>query len=262
MRTAACTVMAVGLLIAMPALTPASAISTFPVQSATVRVAAAADLQPVLPDILADFEKQTGKHVEVSYASSSVLATQLLNGAPFDLFLSADMSFPQKLADAGLTDPPLEYAEGTLVLWARKDSPLQPLSLDSLQSAKLQRLAVANPEHAPYGRAARAALEHLHLTAALQSKLVVAENIAQTAVFAESGNAEAGLISLTSASTEKFRREGSYVVMPRDAYPPLLQGAVVLKHSPGAAGGQMLLEFLLSPAQQKQLAQRGLQPVK
>jgi molybdate transport system substrate-binding protein len=233
-----------------------------PIQSGTVRVAAAADLQPVLPAVLAEFEKQTGKHVEVSYASSSVLATQILNGAPFDLFLSADMGFPQKLTDAGLADPPVEYAEGTLVLWARKDSPLQPLTLDSLQSSKLRRLAVANPDHAPYGRAARAALEHLHLTATLQPKLVVAENIAQTALYAETANTDAGLISLTSAATEKFRNEGSYVLIPRDAYPALAQGAVVLKHSPGAGGGQMLLEFLLSPAQQKQLAQRGLQPVK
>jgi len=230
-------------------------------QSATVRVAAAADLQPVLPGVLADFEKQTGKHVEVSYASSSVLATQLLNGAPFDLFLSADMGFAQKATDAGLADPPLEYAEGTLVLWARKDSPVQPLSLDSLRSSKLHRLAVANPEHAPYGRAARAAIEHMNLTAALHPKLVVAENIAQAALYAETGNTDAGLISLTSASTDKFRSEGSYIVVPRDAYPPIAQGAVVLKHSPGAAGGQMLLEFLLSPAQQKHFAQHGLQPV-
>jgi molybdate transport system substrate-binding protein len=191
-----------------------------------------------------------------------VLATQILNGAPFDLFLSADMSFPQKVADAGLADPPIEYGEGTLVLWARKGSPVQPLTLETLQSSKLHRLAVANPDHAPYGRAARAAIEHLHLTAALQSKLIVAENIAQAALYAETANTDAGLISLTSASTDKFRSEGSYVLIPRDAYPPLAQGAVVLKHSPGAAGGQMLLEFLLSPAQQQQLAQRGLQPVK
>lgn len=252
-RIAAVVVLGIGLTV----LAPAS-----PIQTATVHVAAAADLQPVLPAILADFEKQTGKHVEVSYASSSVLATQILNGAPFDLFLSADMSFPQKITDAGLADPPLEYAEGTLVLWARKDSPVQPLALESLRSDKLHRLAVANPDHAPYGRAARAALEKLHLTAAVQSKLVVAENIAQTAIYAESGNTDAGLISLTSAATAKFRDEGTYVPIPRDAYPPLAQGAVVLKRSAGAAGGQMLLEFLLSPAQQKQLAQRGLQPVR
>lgn len=244
------------LLLGIGTIAPAS-----PIQSATVHVAAAADLQPVLPAVLANFEKQTGKHVEVSYASSSVLATQILNGAPFDLFLSADMSFPQKLTDAGLADTPIEYAEGTLVLWARKDSPLQPLTLASLQSNKLHRLAVANPEHAPYGRAAREAIESLHLTSILQPKLVAAENIAQAALYAESANTDAGLISLTSASTEKFRNEGSYVVIPKDTYTPLAQGAVVLKRSAGAAGGQMLLEFLLSPAQQKQLAQRGLQPV-
>jgi molybdate transport system substrate-binding protein len=230
-------------------------------QSATVRLAAAADLQPVLPSIVADFEKQTGKHVEVSYASSSTLATQILNGAPFDLFLSADLGFAQKITDAGLTDAPVPYAKGTLVLWARKDSPLQPLALDSLRSTKLRRLAVANPDHAPYGRAAKAALEAMHLTQALQSKLIVGENIAQTAQYAESGNVDAGLISMTSAVTSKFGSEGSYIVIPPPDYPPLTQGAVVLKHSPGAAGGQMLLEFLLSPAIQNSLPAHGLQPV-
>jgi molybdate transport system substrate-binding protein len=231
-------------------------------QSATVRVAAAADLQPVLPGIVTDFEQKTGRHVDVSYASSATLATQILNGAPFDLFLSADMGFAQKVADAGLSDPPLPYAKGTLVLWARKDSPVQPLALDSLRSAKLHRLAVANPQHAPYGRAAQAAIEHLHLTATLQPKLIVGENIGQTAQFAQSGNAGAGLISLTSALAPQFRESGSYIEIPREDYPPLVQGAVVMKRSAGAAYGQMLLEFLLAPPAQSAFARGGLQPVK
>jgi molybdate transport system substrate-binding protein len=230
-------------------------------QSATVKLAAAADLQPVLPPILADFEKQTGKHVDVSFASSATLATQILNGAPFNLFLSADLGFAQKVTDAGLSDAPVPYARGTLVLWARKDSPVQPLSLDSLNSARLRRLAVANADHAPYGRAAKAAIEAMHLTQALQPKLVVGENIAQTAQYAQTGNADAGLISLTSAMTPAFGSQGSYVVVPAQDYAPLTQGAVVLKRSVGAAGGQMLLEFLLSPAMQAQLPSRGLQPV-
>lgn len=229
-------------------------------QSMPVKLAAAADLQPVLPLVLADFEKRTGKHVDVAYASSATLATQVLNGAPFDLFLSADMGFAQKVADAGLSDAPLQYAKGTLVLWARKDSPVQPLMLESLRSDKLRRLAIANPDHAPYGRAAKAALEHMHLAHALQPKLAIAENVAQAAQFADSGNADAGLISLTSAMSAKLASEGSYVTISQDDYPALVQGAVVLKHSRGAAGGQMLLEFLLSPEVQAKLAQRGLQP--
>lgn len=230
-------------------------------QSATIRVAAASDLQPLLPGIVTDFEHKTGKHVEISYGSSATLSTQILNGAPFDLFLSADLSFAQKVADAGLSDPPLPYAKGTLVLFARKDSPLQPLSLESLRSEKLHRLAVANPQHAPYGRAAQAAMDHMHLAAQLLPKLIVGENIGQTAQFAQTGNADAGLISLTSALSAPFRASGTYIEIPRGDYPPLVQGAVVLKHSTSAGYGQVLLEFLLAPDAQHAFQRGGLQPV-
>ena len=117
-------------------------------------------------------------------------------------------------------------------------------------------MAVANAEHAPYGRAARAAIAKLGLAATLQDKTVVGENIAQTAQFAESGNASAGLISLTSALSPRLRSEGSYIEMPHDAYPPILQGAVVLKQQQAVA--HQFLDFLLSPAIQKQLTERGL----
>ncbi len=224
----------------------------------TIRVAAAADLQPVLPDLLAAFEKQTGLHADVTYGPSGTLTTQILNGAPFDLFLSADMGYPARIAAAGLSGKPVSYAKGTLVLWARKDSPVQPLFLDSLKSADLHKLAVANPDHAPYGRAAYGALEHMQLLATLKPKLVIAENIAQAAQFAESGNADAGLISLTAALTPRFQSEGTYVVVPPDAAPLIVQGAVVLTKSAGAAGGQRLLDFLLSRPEQAELAARGL----
>src|SRR5271168_3406665 len=160
-------------------------------EEGTLRIAAAADLQPVLPALIDQFEKQTHKKVEASYASSATLATQILNGGPFGLFLSADLSFPQKVVAAGLADSPepILYARGTLVLWARNESPVQPLSIDSLRSPALRTVAVANAEHAPYGRAAKAALEKMGLTEALKGKLVVAENIAQAAQYADSGNA-------------------------------------------------------------------------
>ena len=231
---------------------------SFAQEDKTLRIAAAADLQPVLPVLIDEFTKQTHKKVDVSFGSSATLTTQILNGAPFGLFLSADLSFPQKVVAAGLAEStaPITYARGTLVLWARNDSPVQPLSLDSLRNASLKTLAVANAEHAPYGRAAKAAIDKLGLSQALQSKLVVAENIAQTAQFADSGNANAGLISLTSALTERLRADGKYVEMPADSYAPLLQGAVVLKQGPAEA--KEFLAFLLSPAIQKQLSERGL----
>jgi molybdate transport system substrate-binding protein len=161
---------------------------------------------------------------------------------------------------AGLADSaePVPYARGTLVLWARNDSPAQPLTLDSLRSPSLRTVAVANPEHAPYGRAAKAALEKLGLTEALKSKLVVAENIAQTAQYADSGNADVGLISLTSALTPRLSSSGKYVEIPADDYPPILQGAVVLKNGADASVAHQFLDFLLSPPIRKQLAERGL----
>ena len=214
----------------------------------------------MLPALIDEFQQQSHQRVEASYASSATLATQILNGGPFGLFLSADLSFPQKVAAAGLAEgpTPVPYARGALVLWARSDSPLQPLTVDSLRSPALRTIAVANAEHAPYGRAAKAALEKLGLANALKDKLVIAENIAQTAQYADSGNADAGLISLTSALTPRLSADGKYVLMPQDSYPPLLQGAVVIKHGPGVETARQFLAFLLSPPVRKQLAERGL----
>jgi molybdate transport system substrate-binding protein len=228
--------------------------------SATLKIAAAADLQPVLPALIDQFEKQTHKKIEASYASSATLATQILNGGPFGLFLAADLSFPQKVIAAGLGESaePVPYARGTLVLWARNDSPVQPLSMDSLRNPSLKTVAVANPDHAPYGRAAKAAIEKLGLANTLQGKLVVAENIAQTAQYADSGNAQAGFLSLTSALTPRLTSDGKYVAVPEDSYPPLLQGAVVIKHGPNAEESHQFLDFLLSAPIRKELAERGL----
>jgi molybdate transport system substrate-binding protein len=232
-----------------------------------LRVAAAADLEPVLPPILGQFEKQTGVQVEATYQASAVLTTQILNGAPFDLFLSADLGFPKRLIDAGVADAggataPVIYAKGTLVLWARKDSKLPAPSLALLSDAGLKRLAIANPERAPYGRAAVAALTSLKIYDSLKPKLVTAENIAQTAQFADSGNADAGLISLTSAMTPRLLASGTYFVIPRDLYWPIEQGAVIVKASMQHDAAQKLLDFLLSAPVQAEFARSGLTPVK
>ena len=159
-------------------------------------------------------QQATGIHAEATYQSSAMLTTQIENGAPFDVFLSADLSYPKRLIDAGLADAagsadsttPITYARGTLVLWERKDSHLPPPSLDLLRIPRLKRLAIANPDRAPYGRAAVAALQSLKLYDALKPRLVTAENIAQAAQFVDSANADAGLISLTSALTPRLSR--------------------------------------------------------
>jgi molybdate transport system substrate-binding protein len=234
-----------------------------------IRVAAAADLEPVLPPILAQFREATGIHVEATYQASAMLTTQIMNGAPFDLFLSADLGFPKKLIDAGLADAagsgdsstPVTYAKGTLVLWARKDSKLPPPSLDLLHNPGLKRLAIANPDRAPYGRAAVEALTRLKIYDELKPRLATAENVAQAAQFVDSGNADAGLISLTSALTPHMAANGNYFVIPRDIYPAIEQGAVILSKTSQRATAHKLLDYLLSPPIQAQLAKSGLTPV-
>jgi molybdate transport system substrate-binding protein len=236
---------------------------------APLRVAAAADLEPVLPPILDQFQLATGIHAEATYQASAMLTTEIENGAPFDVFLSADLSYPKKLIDDGLADAagsadsttPIIYAKGTLVLWARKDSTLSPPSLDLLRSPALKRLAIANPDRAPYGRAAVATLQSLHLYDTLKPRFVTAENIAQAAQFADSANADAGLISLTSALTPRLSADGTYFVIPRSLYPPIEQGAVIVSNTKQRAAVHKLLDFLLSPAIQAELANSGLTPV-
>jgi molybdate transport system substrate-binding protein len=228
-----------------------------------VHVLAAADLQPVMPLLAGAYEHATGIKLVVSYGSSSTLATQIVNGDPADLFLAADFSFPEKVVAAGLADSaaPIPYAKGELVLWARKDSPLQPLTQNTLRDGHFTSLAIADPDHAPYGRAAVQALTWIKLYEPLKPKLVMGENIAQTAQFVESGNAQLGLISRTAASTEKFKQEGTFIRIDPVSYPPIRQCAVVMKKSVHRADAHAFLDWLRSPPIQRNLPQYGLVPV-
>ena len=253
------------------ALTVALAGAIFSAGAQTpLRVAAAADLEPVLPPILEQFQKATGIHAEATFQASAALTTQIQNGAPFDLFLSADLGYPKRLIDAGLADSagspdsttPIVYARGTLVLWTRKDSHLPAPSLDLLRGPELKRLAIANPDRAPYGRAAVAALTSLKLYDSIKPRLVTAENISQAAQFVDSGNADAGLISLTSALTPRLSASGSYFVIPRELYPPIEQGVVIVSKTSQRDAAHKLLDYLLSAPIQAQFAKGGLTPVK
>jgi molybdate transport system substrate-binding protein len=210
---------------------------------AELHVAAAADLQPVLPQIAADFEQRNHVRVAITYGASGTLTTQIENGAPYDVFMAADMKYPERIISGGLAGAarPVLYARGVLVLWARRDSTVQPLTLDSLRNEKLKRLAIANPQTAPYGRAAMAMLESMGLTSQVKEKLVTAENVAQAAQFAESGNADAGLISLNSAANPPLLHEGTYIVMPT-SYPPIEQGAIVLRRAHDAKMAHAFVE--------------------
>jgi molybdate transport system substrate-binding protein len=230
-------------------------------QEHVLHVAAAADLTPVMPQLAAAYEHATGVKVVASFGSSATLEQQLENGAPMDVFLSADFSHPEQLVAAGLAveKTPVAYARGVLVLWARKDSPAQPLSLDSLTKPGVEKIAVANDQHAPYGVAAMRAIENLHLTEKLKSKLVVAENIAQTAEFVESGNAQVGFISLTIANSPHFREVGTFVRLPM-IYTPIQQCGVVLKSSREQGAALDFLHWLTTGDVQRNLPSMGLDP--
>jgi molybdate transport system substrate-binding protein len=229
----------------------------------TLRIAAAADLQPVLPPLLQQFEHQSGISVLASYKSSATLTTQILSGAPFDLFLAADLSFPERVIAGGKAEEnrPIPYARGTLVVWTRNNSGVRNLSLDALRDPAIHTIAIANPSHAPYGRAARQTLRHIGLLPVVESRMVIAENIAQAAQYADSGNAEVGFISLTSALTPRLRQDGHFLRVPPQDYAPLLQGAIVIRNSAGAAEAHRFLSFLRSPATGRWLSSHGLEPV-
>jgi molybdate transport system substrate-binding protein len=228
-----------------------------------IHVAAASDLQPVMPLLAEAYEHATGIKVVTSFGSSATLATQIIAGEPVDLFLGADFTFPEKIVAAGLADTksPIAYAKGTLVLWARKDSPFQPLHLEVLSDERLKSVAIANELHAPYGRAAVAALKYMKLYEKLSPKLVVAENISQTAQFVESGNADVGLISLTAANSEHFKQLGTYVLLPPGSYPKIVQYGVILQASPARSDAHAFMDWLTSPMIQNNLPKMGLTAV-
>jgi molybdate transport system substrate-binding protein len=187
---------------------------------------------------------------------------QILNRAPYDLFLAADMAYPQYVIahGAGATAKPIPYARGTLVLWTRNNSGIPRLSLNALRSPSIRTIAIANPQHAPYGHAAQQTLLLAGLMQSVKSRLVLAENIAQAAQYTESGNAEVGFLSLTSALTPRLRGSGHFIRIPQKDYTPLIQGAVVVKGANNAAAAQRFLQFLATPKIRTELAAAGLEP--
>ena len=219
----------------------------------TVAVAAASDLQFALGEATAAFAKaQPDIAVSVTYGASGTLCAQLLNQAPFDLFLSADLSYPRKLVAAGLADGTTEftYSRGHLVVWVPKGSPIpvEQLGLQALLHPAARKIAIANPRHAPYGQAAAAALARLGLLEALRPRLVFGENISQTAQFVQTGAADIGLIALSLAKAPVMAASGRYWVLPEDAFPPLEQGGVVLTRARHRTEALAFRAFLRSPA--------------
>lgn len=210
-------------------------------------VAAASDLQFALKDVAAQFEKTSGAKVQLSFGSSGNFFSQIQNGAPFDLFFSADVDYPRKLETAGLIEPGTiyEYATGRIVLWTRSDSGVDLKDgLPSLLSPRVKKIAIANPDHAPYGLAAVAALQHAGLYEKVKDKLVFGENVSQAAQFASTGNAEVGIVALALALAPALTSTGRSAEIPAEFYPPLRQSCVVIKSSQNKATARAFIEFL------------------
>jgi molybdate transport system substrate-binding protein len=225
-----------------------------------VRIAAAADLKFAMTDLQAEFEKRGGGKLEVTYGSSGNFLTQIQNGAPFDLFFSADSEYPKKLEAAGLTEPGTlqEYAVGHIVLWSPADSAIEVASggWKSLLDPRVKKIAVANPEHAPYGRAAVAALKSAGIYEQVKDKLVYGENISQTAQFVQSGNAQVGIVAL-SLTVSPAMKDGKRWEIPAKSYPPIVQAAVLLKASRNKEAARKFLEFVSSAAGREILVRFG-----
>jgi len=225
-----------------------------------LRIAAASDLHSVLPVLTARFERDTRHMAEVSFGSSGNFFAQLQNGAPFDLFFSADVEYPRRLESSGLTVPGtlVQYASGRIVLWTRNDFRLDlARGLAALDEPGVRRIAIANPEYAPYGRAAVAALRHEGLYDRVRTKFVLGENISQAAQFAQSGNTDAGLIALSLALTPVMRASGRYVDIPASYHPPITQAVVVIRSSRQADVARQFIAFLQRPESQRALQEAG-----
>jgi molybdate transport system substrate-binding protein len=225
-----------------------------------LRVAAASDLQAALPEIAAQFEKDTGHAVTLTFGSSGNFFTQLQNGAPFDVFLSADIDYPRQLERDGQAEQGslYEYATGRIVLWTRNESAIDlKRGLAALADPAVRKVAIANPDHAPYGRAAVAALRHAGVYDRVQAKLVRGENISQAAQFVQSGNADAGIIALSLAMAPALKTAGRYVDIAESAYPPIEQAAVVIAASRQKPIARQFVAFLKQPASIRTLQSFG-----
>jgi molybdate transport system substrate-binding protein len=218
-------------------------------QGAQISVAAAADLTFVLDEIAKEYESQTHNKVKIVYGSSGNFFSQIQNGAPFDVFLSADLEYPHKLQTAGLVEPGTlyRYAIGEIALWcpANLSFDLKNRNWNALRDPRVQKIAMANPAHAPYGRAALAALQKSGIYSEIRPKLVYGENISQAAQFVQSGNAQVGIVALSLALSPAMK-SGETWEIPGDMHEPIEQAAVVLKRTKDKPAARSYVNFLKS----------------
>lgn len=222
-------------------------------------LAAASDLKFAMDELIGQYQAQTGRKVQAVYGSSGQFFTQIGQGAPFDIFLSADESLVTQLEGKGLTQGPgVLYGVGRLVFFVPTGSRLKPDLADlrlALEDGRLRRLAIANPVHAPYGRAAQQSLQKLGLWPAIEPRLVLGENVSQAAQFAASGAAEGGIFALSLVLAPALGQAGSFTEVPADLHAPLRQRMALLRRAGPEA--QAFYAWLQEPAARAVLQRYG-----
>jgi len=227
-----------------------------------VSLAAASDLKFALDDIVQQFGKENKSvRVTITYGSSGNFYSQLANQAPFDMYFSADLAYPRQLAEQGMAWPGSEftYAVGHLVIWVPTASTIDvgTLKMEALRSPSIRHVAIANPKHAPYGRAAEAAMRSHGVYDSIKDKLVFGENVAQTFQFVQSGAADIGIVALSLALAPEARSQGRYWEVPLDAHPLIEQGGIILKRTKQPESAQAFRSFVLGAEGQQVLKKFG-----
>lgn len=215
------------------------------VHAEKISIAAAADLKFAMEEIVTSFNKyHSGDEVQVIYGSSGKFHTQIRQGAPYDLFFSADIGFPRELAKQGQAGSDVKpYAVGRIVLWSSEVN-VTKMTVANLVDPKITKIAIANPKHAPYGKRAEEALRSLGLWEKLQSKMVFGENIAQTAQYVQSGNAQVGILALSLAISPELAKKGNYYLIPDNLHNPLEQGYVITKSGANKPLARLFAEYM------------------
>lgn len=223
-----------------------------------ITVAAAADLKYAMDEIVTSFNKShSGHQIEVIYGSSGKFFTQVQQGAPYDLYFSADINYPHELANKGFAaSEVIPYAFGRIVLWSNSME-ADKMTLANLTNQKIAKIAIANPKHAPYGKRAEEALKSIKLWDVVQPKLVFGENIAHTAQFVQTGNAQAGIIALSLALNPALSKQGGYYLIPENLHEPLEQGYIITKRAENNALAKIFSRYMTSKETRRIMTKYG-----
>ena len=226
-----------------------------PEGTAQITVAAAADLVPAFEELALAYEVQTKTRVVYSFGSTGMLAQQIANGAPVDVFAAANLAYVTQLEEQGLILPDTKaiYARGRIVIWTPKQARFKPRHLQDLMSSEVERIAIANPDHAPYGIAARQALESANMWETARSKIIYADNVRQAMQFAATGNADVAIIALSLSLSVN----GDSVQISEEMHQPLDQALAVIRSTEHQAEARSFVNFVSSPAGQAIMAKHG-----